>query len=336
VSAAASRRPTFTSAEGDASPRSPLCGGAAGPHTPDECAAALRALLLELRTLALLWTRGLLTRYPLLKALPLPAPAATTRPGDASPHDVAPPPATVHLDCSRQALGVSQDALASLLHPTLRALARRAHAAADAQWHAALTALHAAPPCAWGMGHRFCVAGERGCALREAEAPLPGAPPPCPGDAAARAVAAYLQPIACLRLLPSQASPTTRAALIRSALQCMPAAAALEQRLPLDAAGGGAPAGAGDGGGASSALGADDLLPRLCFVVLAARVCCLPSELAMVEAAMPADAAAGQDGYAVVSLRGALMHVLARGADATAAAAAAAGEAAAGAVARGV
>lgn len=58
------------------------------------------------------------------------------------------------------------------------------------------------------------------------------------------------------------------------------------------------------------AIGADDLVPRLCFVVARARIYRFFSELAYLEECMPHDRSLGEDGYAVVTLRGAAMHVV--------------------------
>jgi hypothetical protein len=58
------------------------------------------------------------------------------------------------------------------------------------------------------------------------------------------------------------------------------------------------------------AVGADDLVPRLCFVLVRSRPRRVFAELAYLEECMPVDRSLGEDGYAVVSLRGAVMHVL--------------------------
>ena len=62
--------------------------------------------------------------------------------------------------------------------------------------------------------------------------------------------------------------------------------------------------------GKRMAVGADDLIPRLCFVLCAAALPDLFSELSFLEHCLPDDVSLGEDGYAVVSLRGAAMHVM--------------------------
>ena len=84
--------------------------------------------------------------------------------------------------------------------------------------------------------------------------------------------------------------------------------------------------GGSQGGGAASptlspmssgsAVGADELMPRICFVLARAwgTVDVRPiAQLTFLEECLPEDRALGEDGYAVVSLRGALQHAIALG-----------------------
>ena len=57
------------------------------------------------------------------------------------------------------------------------------------------------------------------------------------------------------------------------------------------------------------ALGADDLMPRLCFILAVVASASLPTELEYCDACLPEDRRNGEDGYAVVSMHGAVMHV---------------------------
>jgi hypothetical protein len=49
--------------------------------------------------------------------------------------------------------------------------------------------------------------------------------------------------------------------------------------------------------------GADDLLPRLCFVLVQSQIADLPSELALLEECMPTESKNGEDGYALTTFR---------------------------------
>lgn len=328
-------------------PASPQSGAI---DTPAAATAAVHALLADVRTLAMLFAKGLLVKYPALRALPtsgvLPAPTAAvsaggsaspSRPGSSTTSSPSSPP--LKLDCSLATLRATQELLACAAHPTLLALHRLACASECREWEAAVQALRPLPPCFWGLGHAYCAPGEPGCeanTLDNASEPRTGAPPGA-GSAAAAALAVYAQPLACLRLLGEQSSPSCRAAALRGALQCLTISAAVEAAVaavgasPGRQASGEEASAVCDDGTAPTAsssslsplaptppptpsmgLGADDLVPRLCFALVHCHLRCLPAEVAVLEDTLPPGAAAGQDGYALVSLRGALSHVLGR------------------------
>ena len=266
-------------------------------------------------------------------------------PSDVSGSNVNSSSSGVRLDCSLCALKVVQDLLTCAAAPALMSLERVLHSDDDVRWDGCLPSMTSLPPCAWGLPHTFCGRQEPGCSQSsagenlsttgtaagegldsESASVLRKGRVPGDGGAAGRACVLYSQSIDCLRLLPGQASPHTRASLLRATLQCLTVAAALEKQLLTPPPAGSSPASSSSSSSPASScglpsphsgdhglgLGADDLMPRLCFALVQSGVSRLPSEVAAVEDTLPPSAGAGQDGYALVSVRGAIQHVLAK------------------------
>lgn len=152
-----------------------------------------------------------------------------------------------------------------------------------------------------------------------------------PGQAAQAAESCYRAAIECLSFLTQQRSPLTKLGALRACLNAINHGAILEsavmkQQQKQSAAAAApvvgspsAPAGESAAMPATAiarpasppaAVGADDLVPRLCYVLARARIPRVFAELCYLEDCMPSDRALGEDGYSLVSLRGALMHLL--------------------------
>jgi hypothetical protein len=189
--------------------------------------------------------------------------------------------------------------------------------------------------------------------------------------AAAAGDECYRSAIECLAFVQHHRSPLSKLGALRNCLKAITHGAQLERRLEASVAGdaaagsgvmsptaaGAAASQPGDEGdvsprallsprggsatpfsssaqsrGAPSSVGADDLMPRLCFVLARACLLCASSgasgggggvsvsggggafrafaEVCFLEECTPEDRLLGEDGYVLVSLRGALMHVL--------------------------
>ena len=162
------------------------------------------------------------------------------------------------------------------------------------------------------VGPASSVPADSAVVVRAAVSPIDSglAPPPPPPSASTQAAWAFRRSIAIVRLLPLQASPLTKVAVLRCCLR----AVAVEATLDEPAMGGGrAPASPPPTKRRATPIGADDLIPRLCFVIAAAATPGLFSDLAYLEHCLPEELSLGEDGYAVVTLRGAAMHVVSLG-----------------------
>jgi len=138
------------------------------------------------------------------------------------------------------------------------------------------------------------------------------------------ALALYTPAVLQVLALPLLRTPVEKAAALKDLMHAIAVcagaeAAALAAAAAVAAADGegaaseAAPAAAISSGGpiADATLSADDLLPRLCFVVAAAGApVALASELAFVEEHLPPHLAGGSEGYCLVTLRSAVTHCI--------------------------
>ena len=239
-----------------------------------------------------------------------------------------------------------------LYDSTTRRLFRRAHMEADARWHAAASAVSELPPCAFGAGHAFCRGGGGcNAAASEAAAAAYAPAIACALMlfCVQRTPMGQLSALrACIRAVAYVAGVEGAAVNRRrkhvAAMADTDVANATRRMLDADVDGRGvhsdgkgtspvstlqltpvvprhrlhSPPGsallnsADDAMAVPKGVGADDLLPRLCFVLARASplIPHAPSTASFLEATVPEERAAGEDGYAVVSLRGAMTHVL--------------------------
>jgi hypothetical protein len=195
----------------------------------------------------------------------------------------------------------------------------------------AVLALQHKPPCVYGAGHAFCAADEPGCSLAQRLAPGDGEAAAV-GSAVQRWGDAYAPAAAALRLFAAQRTPLGKVSALRAALRCVAAVvhveveAVSEQRriasAILAAAGGGTQSSAAEGtdpvldpqpavraDDVGHGVGADDLIPRLCCLLVQAGVPGLLPQIAYLEETLPDEVANGEEGYTLVTLSGAIGHV---------------------------
>jgi len=274
-------------------------------------------------------------------------------------------------------LRTAHEALSILCYDTLFGVISAHTRALDDEAAPAFARIGELPPCAFGLSHAFCSPGEPGCTASAGDASEPAAAaaaaPPGRMPAAAAGDECYRSAIECLAFVQHQRSPLSKLGAVRNCLKAITHGAQLERRLEASLAGDAA-AGSGDmslsaaarpgdegdvspgaplsphagitpsssraqSRGAPSSIGADDLMPRLCFVLARACLLCASSgaaasgaaasgaaasgaaacgggafrafaEVCFLEECTPEDRLLGEDGYVLVSLRGALMHVL--------------------------
>lgn len=148
----------------------------------------------------------------------------------------------------------------------------------------ATAALWHTPPCVYCAGHAFCGVGEPGCILAAA-APDSSAPAPARGTAALLWAQAYAPAAAAMRLFARQRTPLGKVSALRAALRCLAAVAGAECEAVRVAS---IPGGSGGGSESSAAaaaasavggqkqqqhhIGADELIPRLCCLLVRAGI----------------------------------------------------------------
>jgi hypothetical protein len=225
------------------------------------------------------------------------------------------------VDLGPSLLRCTQEALHILCNDTLFGVVLAHTRLQDEDAAPFLLKMSTQPPCAFGLSHAFCGQNEASC-TRSREKGTELDTIPVSKNAAEKAEECYSAAIECLHFLQQQRSPLTKLGALRNCLKAITFSAAIEERLggsqSLDMA------------QSSSSVGADDLMPRICFVI--ARACRRTSalisqssnstdfnvalrmrpfaELCYLEECMPQDKLLGEDGYTLVSVRGALMHVV--------------------------
>jgi hypothetical protein len=226
------------------------------------------------------------------------------------------------VDLGPSLLRCTQEALHILCNDTLFGVVLAHTRLQDEDAAPYLLKMSTQPPCAFGLSHAFCGQNEASC-TRSREKGTELDTIPVSKNAAEKAEECYSAAIECLHFLQQQRSPLTKLGALRNCLKAITFSAAIEERLggsqSLDMA------------QSSSSVGADDLMPRICFVM--ARACRRKNadvisqsnnstdlnlalrmrpfaELCYLEECMPQDKLLGEDGYTLVSVRGALMHVV--------------------------
>lgn len=229
------------------------------------------------------------------------------------------PTASDTIDCTKLVLRIVQEAFYSFIFPTLYPLMRQAYVTADAEWADALLVLQAASPCVFGLRPIYCEYGTPASCAQHAALPADTEAIDasvglfkCVGPSpAARAAVLHAQAITTLRLLPRQRTPLGKANALRACMQAVTAGSAMECELEDAEKRHRASQSVAPGTGVTAGpVGADDMMPRLCFIVAQAGIATMFTELAYLEHCLPQDRTLGEDGYAIVSLRGALMHCL--------------------------
>ncbi len=192
----------------------------------------------------------------------------------------------------------------------------------DVKWVKATLALRHAPPCVYGAGHAFCAVDEPGCTLPPVQ---PVAPSDCAaaGSAVQRWCDGYSAAAAALRLFTTQRTPLGKVSALRAALRCLAAIAHVEGRVlskrceelasSIDSVVVGDEQRIGESTRelpqVGNNIGADDLVPRLCCLLVQAAVPGLVPQIAYLEDTLPDDVANGEEGYTLVTLRGAISHI---------------------------
>jgi hypothetical protein len=192
----------------------------------------------------------------------------------------------------------------------------------------ATTALRQAPPCTFGAGHTFCAANEPGCSLAQSRS-VGGGEPAAPGSAVQRWRDSHAPAVASMHLFSTQRTPLGKVSALRAALRCVAAVAHVEgnavserKRTQRAAASGGLLpfAASSDGAGRRTSsedthghvghgVGADDLVPRICCLLVQSGVPGLLPQVAYLEDTLPDDVACGEEGYTLVTLRAAISVV---------------------------
>jgi hypothetical protein len=247
------------------------------------------------------------------------------------------------VDTAKHVLRVCQEMLHIFTYDAFMRLCKGMNERQNLAWLDVLRKLAAAPPCAFGLGHFYCTPSEPGCTLRSREVKVGrGAEEMLqdvsedaayvlsnlPGDTAfSRASAVYSQALQVLQILPFQHSPLAKGTALCAFLHAVTTGASLEAQLVLRAKARIEQAADGERNGndrmplqklaewskqqqGASAVGADDLMPRVCFCLVAAGLSSPFSDLSYLEECLPQESILGETGYAVVSFRGALSYLI--------------------------
>lgn len=241
----------------------------------------------------------------------------------------------VHVDCARSVVGCVAETFHAAIHDHMRRLflLSPSTVAADQQWGRLAGVVRSLPPCRFGTRHDYCGACDSLCtrhgkagtsdasssaaALGRIAALLwPDAPP---NSAAALCRLLYAPAIAYLRTLPTQRSPLAKSAALRACMSAIYVCARIEADLAyasdkgLDAAVAklradlnGSSGGGGGRDDSMSAIGADDLMPRLVFVLAQCGLSHPHVEASYMEECLPVEMQMGEEAYALISLRGAI------------------------------
>ena len=264
------------------------------------------------------------------------------------------------VDLGPSLLRCTQEALHILCNDTLFGVVLAHTRLQDEDAAPFLWKMSSQPPCAFGLSHAFCGKNEVGCSKAQTvvDGHLGGLDASTTATAMTNTTTAaekgddcYSAAIECLQFLQRQRSPLTKLGALRNCLKAITFSAGTEERLLLSVAAAATTSSSskseGDQTGSkqadsTSSIGADDLMPRICFVM--ARACRRTSafdsnisgeqpfssfsssssssssslslrmrpfaELCFLEECMPQEKLLGEDGYTLVSVRGALMHVV--------------------------
>jgi len=254
-------------------------------------------------------------------------------------------PSLKPVDLGPSLLRCTQEALHILCNDTLFGVVLAHTRLQDEDAAPFLWKMSSQPPCAFGLSHAFCGPNEIGCTKSKTSEEidhLGGAETSSTtiiNTAADKGDECYSAAIECLQFLQQQRSPLTKLGALRNCLKAITFSAGIEERLLLSAtAAASASVVSGDQQSSkqnesmSSSIGADDLMPRICFVMARAfrrtssgsassslsgaqyvfsLLRMRPfAELCFLEECMPQEKLLGEDGYTLVSVRGALMHVV--------------------------
>jgi hypothetical protein len=254
-------------------------------------------------------------------------------------------PSLKPVDLGPSLLRCAQEALHILCNDTLFGVVLAHTRLQDEDAAPFLWKMSSQPPCAFGLSHAFCSPNEIGCTKSNTSDVIDHlggketSTTTRMNTAADKGDDCYSAAIECLQFLQRQRSPLTKLGALRNCLKAITFSAGIEERLLLSAtAAASASVISGDQQSSkhnesmSSSIGADDLMPRICFVMarafrrtssgsassslsgeqyVSSLLRMRPfAELCFLEECMPQEKLLGEDGYTLVSVRGALMHVV--------------------------